>query len=128
MIPVLNIIPILRFSLKGAWDQSNNFCLKWSFFTLKQNGINKKFQKFTCKPQSCFVCSFAWMTSLTLRYRSTFKTSQLNKNTAKNTKKLYRRIFIHKTNKIMQVKPGVKYFSHLRVWCHLHWIQNFVSL
>ena len=40
---------ILR-NLKGISCLSNNFCLK-------QNGINKKFQKFICKPQlACFVC------------------------------------------------------------------------
>ena len=54
--------------LKETWGQNNSFCLKWSFFMLKQNCIYKKFQKFTCKPQlSYFVCSFACMTSLTQR-------------------------------------------------------------
>ena len=45
-------------SLKGTWDQRNSFCLKWSFFIIKQNCINKKFPKFACRPQlACLVFS-----------------------------------------------------------------------
>ena len=45
--------------LKGTWDQTNNFCLKLSFFIIKQN----------CMPQAAyFVRSFACMTSLMSRY------------------------------------------------------------
>ena len=62
--------------LKKTWGQNNNFwfnlisnSLKLFFFSLKLNGLNKKFQKLTCKPQlACFVCSFTCMTSLTSRY------------------------------------------------------------
>ena len=58
-------------TLKGTWGQSNNFCLKWYFFIIKQNDIYKKFQKFTCKPQlTNFVCLFAWMTLLTQWYKT----------------------------------------------------------
>ena len=35
--------------IKGTRDQSN-FCLKWSFFTIKKNNINQKFRKFAHKP------------------------------------------------------------------------------
>ena len=34
---------------KGIWDQRNNFCIKWSFLTIKQNGINQNLQKITRK-------------------------------------------------------------------------------
>ena len=45
----------------------------------------------------------------------------------KNTAKLYRTLFLHKTNKKMQRKPGMKFFAHSRVWRQLSWIQNFVT-
>ena len=46
-------------TLKGTWDQSNNFCLKGAFFIIKQNSITKKIKKFTCKPQlAYFACSY----------------------------------------------------------------------
>ena len=35
-------------NLKGILGQCNNFCLKWSFLIIKENGINKKFRKFIC--------------------------------------------------------------------------------
>ena len=74
-------------TLKGTWGQSNNFCLKWYFFIIKQNDIYKKFQKFTCKPQlTNFVCSFACMTSLTQRYSlivQDFATSQVRERWSK---------------------------------------------
>ena len=54
-------------ALKGAWGQSNNFCLKWFFCIIKQNCFNSKFQKFTCHLQLAYECYFAWMASLTLR-------------------------------------------------------------
>ena len=56
-----------NFFLKGnTWGQSNNFYLYWSFFIIKQNGINKKLQNFICEPQlAYFVCSLACMTPLT---------------------------------------------------------------
>ena len=55
--------------LKGIWGQSNNFCLKWSFFTIKENKLKQKFQKFTCEPRlSYYVCLFAWMTSFAYRH------------------------------------------------------------
>ena len=61
--------------------QGNNFCLKWSFFVLKQNDINKKSQKFTCKPQlTYFICSLACMTSLTSRYSLITQLHKLVKN------------------------------------------------
>ena len=109
--------------LKGNWAQSNNFCLKWSFFIIKQNDINKILQKFQCNPQlACFVCSFACMASRELRY--SFKHSKLRNFTSswkivKNTMKLYGRIFLHKTKRKMQRKPGVKCSVHSRVWRHL---------
>ena len=37
----------------------------------------------------------------------------------KNIINLYRRLFLHKTNKNMYRKPGVKCFVHSRVWRHL---------
>ena len=56
--------------LKGTWGQSINFYLEWLFCTKKQNDINQKFQKFTCKPQLLYyVCLFTGMTSLTSRHR-----------------------------------------------------------
>ena len=62
---VLNILK----GLKGTGGQSNDFCLKESFFVIKENDIYKKFQKFTCKPQlTYFVCLFPCMTSLTQRF------------------------------------------------------------
>ena len=33
--------------------------------------------------------------------------------------------FLHKTNKKMLIKLEMKCVIHLRVWHHLHWIQNF---
>ena len=48
---------------------------------MKQNDINKSFQKFTCKPSlACSVYSFACITSLTLRCSLTiqnFATSEV---------------------------------------------------
>ena len=41
---------LIVFNLKWTLGQSNNFCLKWSFFIIKQNNIHKKIQKFTCNP------------------------------------------------------------------------------
>ena len=52
-------------SLKGNWEQSNNFCLKY-FFIIRENGINQIFQKFTCKP--LLVLSFTKMILLTLKW------------------------------------------------------------
>ena len=60
--------------LKGTWGQSNNFCVKLSFLTMKQIGSNQNFQKFTCKPQlAYYVCSFSCMTLLTSRHYSKFR-------------------------------------------------------
>ena len=61
--------------LKRIWGQCINFCLKWSFFAIKQNGINKKFQKFICQSQlAYFVCSFAWIkTSKLLKFLNSLK-------------------------------------------------------
>ena len=57
------------FQLKGTWGQNNNFCLKWPFLIIKQNGINQNFQKFTCKAQlAYYMYSLACMTSLRLRH------------------------------------------------------------
>ena len=58
---------LFTLDLKGTWGQSNIFCIKRSFFILKQYDINQKFHKITCKPQlAYFVCSFVVMTSLAL--------------------------------------------------------------
>ena len=60
--------------LKGTWGQSNNFCVKLSFLTMKQIGSNQNFQKFACNPQlAYYVCSFSCMTSLTSRHYSKFR-------------------------------------------------------
>ena len=78
-------------TLKGTWGQSNNCCLKWSFYIIKQNGINTEFHKFTCKPQLIYsVCSFACR-----RNRNFISSWKI----VKNTIKLYRRFLLHKTNK-----------------------------
>ena len=90
--------------------QGNNFCLKWSFFIIKQNYINKKSQKFTCKPQlAYFICSLACMTSLTLRYSLITQLHKLVKNGhkfASSWKLYYRRFFLHKTNKKCNKNQG----------------------
>ena len=72
------------------------------------------FSKFTCKPQlAYFICSFACMTSLV----SSFNHSKLRKFISlwkinQNTIKLYRRIFLYKTNKKCKKNEGwnVLYF------------------
>ena len=65
-------------------------------FIIKQDGINKKFQKFSCKPQlACFVCSFACSYDVTY-VKIQFNHSKLHKF-VKNGQK-------QKTNKKMQKK------------------------
>ena len=53
-------LSVREFVLKGTWGQSNNFCLKWSYFFIKQNDISQNFQKFTCKLQLAYLCMFIW--------------------------------------------------------------------
>ena len=54
----------LNIILKGTWGHSNNFSWKWSFFSIKQNGINKKFQKCLFKPQLA-SCMFSHVYDVT---------------------------------------------------------------
>ena len=54
--------------LKRNWGHSNNFCLRWSFFVIKQNAMNQKFKTFTCKLQLAYYVTLAWSTSLMLWY------------------------------------------------------------
>ena len=47
----------------------------------------------------------------------------------KNTIKLYyRRSFLHKSNEKCKENQGVICFIHSRVWRHIRWMQNFVTL
>ena len=56
-------------SLKGTWGPSPIFHLKWSFFIINQNGINKKFQTFTSKPQLAKIHLRLWChLKYTLKY------------------------------------------------------------
>ena len=60
------------FSYRGAEAKVTTFTSNYLFLLQKQNDIDKKFQKFTCRAQIAnFVCSFACMTSLTSRYNLT---------------------------------------------------------
>ena len=96
--------------LKGTWGQSNNFCLKWSFFIIKQNDMYKKLQKFTCKPQlTYFVCSFVYDV---IYAGIQFNRSRLCNFTSsckmvKNTLKHYYRCFLHKSNKKCKENQGL---------------------
>ena len=96
-------------SSKENCGQSNNFCLNWSFFVIKQNDMNQSFQKFTCKPQlAYYVCSFALMTSLTSRqfHHSKLRNFISSWKMVKNTIKLCRKFILRKINK------NIKSFVH----------------
>ena len=64
-----NFFSASRFSFKRTWGQSNNFCLKWSFFITKQTEMNKNYKSlhvtYNYVQLACFVCLFLCMTSLT---------------------------------------------------------------
>ena len=93
--------------VKESWGRSNNFYQKRPFFILKQNRIIKKFQKFTCKPQLAYlVCIFECMTSRTWRKSSKLLNLINSGKIIKNTIKLYRKSFLHKTNKKYKEKQG----------------------
>ena len=54
---------------RGPKTKVTTFSGKWFFIIIKQNGINKNFQKFTCKPQSAYYISlFTCLISLTPRH------------------------------------------------------------
>ena len=104
--------------LKGNWGQSNKFCLKWSFFVMKHNNINKKCHKFLWEPQLAHhVCSVAWMTPLMLRHSlliQNFGTFLSSWKMANNTIKLYSRFFFHKINKKYAKKTRDEMFLQSR--------------
>ena len=63
------IIEVLRI-IEVAIKTNSSFLALQTFSIIKQNDINKKLQKFTCKPHlAWYLYSFAAMVSLTLRYR-----------------------------------------------------------
>ena len=119
------------FILKGTWGQSNIFCSKWPFFIIRQNRINKKFQKFTFKSQLAYICMFIrvyYVTYVEIQFIHSKLCNFISSwKMVKNTIKLYRMFLLRKTNKKFQNKPGVKCFVHSWVWRHLRWIQNFVT-
>ena len=106
--------------LKRTWGESNNFCLKWSFFIIKQNGIYKKLQKITFQPQlTYFICSIVCMTSHTLRYSFFIKNFATSYVCEKWSKKPYRRFFLYEMKKKNAKKTNVEMFWAIAVMVSL---------
>ena len=112
--------------LKETWDQSYNFCLKWSFLILKQwhqSGINQNFQKFTCKPQLPYM--------LLCVYDVTHVKTQFNDSNekwwemVKMAMRLFRRLFFHKIKYAKQNRDEM--FCIFGGMTSLTPIQNFVT-
>ena len=79
-----------------------------------QNGIYQKFQNFTCKPIVSILCMFIcvdFVTSVETQFdHSTLCNFISLWKIVKNTINFCWRFFLHKINKNMERKPGVKYF------------------
>ena len=74
-----------------------------------------------------FICMYD-VSYVEIEFKTSFKTWQIHK-LVKNRQKTHTiyRYFLHKTNKKIQRRPGVKCFVHLRVRLFLHKINKNAS-
>ena len=111
---ICNIKYSVYLIFKGDLRPKLQLCLKWFSFIIKQNAIDRKFQKFTCQPLlTCFASSFVCMAWLMLRYSLITENLISSWKMVKNTLRLYRKLFLHKTSIKMQRKP-MEYVLYIR--------------
>ena len=87
-------------TLKGTWDQSNDFCLNWSFLIIQQNCLNQNFKTFTCEATTGILCMFIRVYDITYVETQSYHSKLFNFislwEMVKTTIKLCKRFFFQK--------------------------------